>query len=500
MSYQRVDVCIIGSGFAGSLLAMMLRRRGHTVAMVEKDRHPRFAIGESSTPLANFKLRQISAKYGLPEIESLSRYDSWKTHHPSLTCGIKRGFAYFAHQSGASFGTGPDHEHELLVTANSSRRVSDLHWLRSDVDAYLVDQARSLGVDFFDLASVQSLVPDAARDTACVSITREGERHDIESKFVVHASGNQRGQDSLRGQRGQDSLLPVREMRTCSRAIFAHFANVRLWAAMLADSGHPTADHPFVCDDSALHHVIDGGWMWQLRFEDDTVSAGLMLDARRFPLDESISVDDEWQKWLAKYPSIAAQFAGAQIVRPAGGLQRTGPLQQPCSQIATSWFARLPAAAGYSDPLYSTGIGHSLFAIERLADAIDRIDDRHAFHQSMVKYDDSLRQEIDLIDRIVSLSYRCGASFDDYVAVTMLYFAAATTCETRTQSTGSNESPPLFLMANDPALLDAIEQAENAVGGPQSLEQVIARGVAPLNHVGLFAPAVPRMYRYTAAE
>ena len=50
------DLAIVGSGFAGSLLAMIARRAGRSVLLLEKGAHPRFAIGESSTPLADFKL------------------------------------------------------------------------------------------------------------------------------------------------------------------------------------------------------------------------------------------------------------------------------------------------------------------------------------------------------------------------------------------------------------------------------------------------------------
>ena len=55
-----VDVAIVGSGFAGSLTASCLARRGWRVALVERGRHPRFAIGESSTPLANLLLEELA--------------------------------------------------------------------------------------------------------------------------------------------------------------------------------------------------------------------------------------------------------------------------------------------------------------------------------------------------------------------------------------------------------------------------------------------------------
>ena len=61
-----VDVAIVGSGFGGSLAALGLLKRGRRVALIERGRHPRFAIGESSTPLANLLLEELADRYDLP--------------------------------------------------------------------------------------------------------------------------------------------------------------------------------------------------------------------------------------------------------------------------------------------------------------------------------------------------------------------------------------------------------------------------------------------------
>ena len=64
------DIAIVGSGFSGSLLAMIARRLGHRVLLLEKGKHPRFAIGESSTPLANLLLETSD-----PLIDEARRHD-----------------------------------------------------------------------------------------------------------------------------------------------------------------------------------------------------------------------------------------------------------------------------------------------------------------------------------------------------------------------------------------------------------------------------------------
>jgi len=68
-----VDVAVIGSGFSGSLAALALRQRGQRVALLERARHPRFAIGESTTPLTNLLLEEFADRYDLPQIRAFSK-------------------------------------------------------------------------------------------------------------------------------------------------------------------------------------------------------------------------------------------------------------------------------------------------------------------------------------------------------------------------------------------------------------------------------------------
>ncbi len=57
---ERFDIAVVGAGFAGSLLAMIAQRLGLRVILLERGHHPRFAIGESSTPLSNLLLEELA--------------------------------------------------------------------------------------------------------------------------------------------------------------------------------------------------------------------------------------------------------------------------------------------------------------------------------------------------------------------------------------------------------------------------------------------------------
>ena len=94
---MKYDVAILGAGFSGSISALIADQMGLKTILLERGTHPRFAIGESSTPQADITLASLAEKYNLPFLKPLSRYGSWKETYPELNCGPKRGFTYIQH-------------------------------------------------------------------------------------------------------------------------------------------------------------------------------------------------------------------------------------------------------------------------------------------------------------------------------------------------------------------------------------------------------------------
>src|SRR3954471_11946465 len=119
------DVAIVGSGFSGSLAALALLKRRKRVVLVERGRHPRFAIGESSTPLANLLIEELADRYDLPRIRPFSKWGTWQRSRPDVACGLKRGFSFFFHGSGAPFEDDADRARQLMVAASPSDEVAD---------------------------------------------------------------------------------------------------------------------------------------------------------------------------------------------------------------------------------------------------------------------------------------------------------------------------------------------------------------------------------------
>ena len=135
------DLAIIGSGFGGTLLSLIAHRLGFTVALLERGTHPRFAIGESSTPLADFKLAAIANRFSLDWLRPFAKYGTWKATYPHVSCGAKRGFSFFRHERNQPYKPAEGNTNALLVAASSNDCSSDTHWFRADFDAFLVNRA-----------------------------------------------------------------------------------------------------------------------------------------------------------------------------------------------------------------------------------------------------------------------------------------------------------------------------------------------------------------------
>ena len=417
---QSYEIAIIGSGFAGSLLARILARLGYDVVLLERGRHPRFAIGESSTPLANLSLERLSARYALDDCYALAAHGRWLATYPEIRRGLKRGFTFYRHHPGAAFENSGFGSERLLVAASPDDRIADSHWFRADVDHHFVHAAVDAGVDYIDQVDIRK-VQFSPSGVQLDGVSNENPLA-IRVTFVIDASGPG-------GFLARRLAIPSNLDRTQTRAglVYSHFDDVRLMREVV--TGLP--DGPYPDDWAAVHHVIDEGWMYSLRFDHGTTSAGFLL--RPDALDElqratSTSPDALWQTLLERYPTIAALFADA---KPTIPIAFRPLIQHRLSRAVGSQWLVMPHAFAFVDPLFSTGIAWSLRAVERLAlifeDAAagNRVPDAIA----LGRYESMLSGEADQIDLLVAGAYKSMAHFELFMSQAMLYFAAVAYAE-----------------------------------------------------------------------
>ncbi len=421
MMTQRCEVAVVGSGFAGSLIARVLATLGYSVALIERGAHPRFAIGESSTPLANLTLERLAARYGLDDCYELATHGRWLASRPQLMRGLKRGFTYYRHHAGEPFAAHAAPE-RLVVAASPDDAIADTHWLRAEVDHHLVREAIAAGVDYREQVELTSA--SVASDGVMLrGRTRDGGSIAFDAGFVVDATGPG-------GFLARQLAIPsaLEHTNTRSALVFSHFDGVGLMGERFPQL--PNAPYPE--DWAAVHHIIDEGWMYSLRFDDGVTSAGFLLSpqgAASLSLDGGrIDATALWRRLAERYPTIGDLFADASPRFPIACIPR---IQHRLTRAVGDRWVLLPHAYGFVDPLFSTGIAWGLRGVERLADAFSqaaggsRVPSEHA----LARYEALLAAEADQVDRLVAGAYEAMSHFDLFAAHSMLYFSTVSYAE-----------------------------------------------------------------------
>jgi FADH2 O2-dependent halogenase len=308
MMRQSAEIAILGAGFAGTLIAMLLRKVGRDPILIERASHPRFAIGESSTPLANLSLERLCRTYDLPALLPLCKYGTWQQSHPELACGVKRGFSFFKHHGHDAFAPQPGHANELLVAASPCDEVADTHWYREHFDAFFLHQAQELQIPYYEHIEIESI---ERKHGWLIQGKQDEENVEFQARFIIDATGASSVLAKALG-----IACDPQHLKTNSWSVYNHFRGVELWEDILVEMGGNVLNHPYPCDQAALHHIFDDGWMWGLRFNNGITSAGVVLDGDQSCRGASNAPESIWNEVLACHPSVARQFVLAEPVQP----------------------------------------------------------------------------------------------------------------------------------------------------------------------------------------
>jgi FADH2 O2-dependent halogenase len=423
------DFAVFGSGFGGSIMSMVLRRLGYSVLLLEKSKHPRFAIGESTTPFSNLLLERIAVEFNLPMLRPLCEWGTWQKNYPQLPVGLKRGFTFYHHKPGEALDWN-DRATQFLVAASPCDRLADTHWYRPSVDEFLAREARKLGVEFLDQFTILKIAPGAPWE---IQGQHPNSTCHFTAGFVLDASG---------GEGVLANTLSLQKMPfdgfPDTFALYAHFRDV-----LLPPTANRSDTPPYNPENAAVHHVFDGGWAWVLRFNNGITSAGAVVTSE---LMQEIGFSSQNRKdfaaLLARFPALDAIFSPSEPVTSFDRLDHIAFLRD---QMAGENWALLPSAAGFVDPLLSTGFALNLLGIWRLANMFR---DRHPDAEALSSYQSRTRTELEATANLIRALYAKTGTPDEFNRLTLLYFAALSFTETMWRL-GKPESASQFLLTND---------------------------------------------------
>ena len=432
-------------------MAMICRRLGPSVVLIDKGKHPRFAIGESSTPLTNLLFEELTHRYDLATLRPLAKWGSWQRTYPEIACGLKRGFTFYHHDLNRPVASAPDRSRQLLVAASPNDQISDTHWYRADFDHFLVRQAQEMGVDYFDETRLTGLSQDGGNFT--LHGLREEHELRISAKFLIDASGP-RG--FLHRTLGIDEIdLPN---FPATQALYNHFTGVERLDQ--PPFGATDEQPPYPIDDAAVHHVFDGGWIWVLRFNNGVTSAGVAATDEVASELNFAAGEKAWRRLLDKLPSLQEQFQSARPTQPFTHIPR---LSFRSAALSGRNWAMLPSAGGFVDPLLSTGFPLTLLGIGRLASIIENCWDSAEFPAQLEEYAIATEDDLLAAARLIAALYTNMHDFPVFSALSLLYFTAVSYAETA-RRLGKPQLAGAFLMRDHPvfgvAMCTLLERAQ----------------------------------------
>jgi len=169
----------------------------------------------------------------------------------------------------------------------------------------------------------------------------------------------------------------------------------------------------------------------------------------------------------------------------------------------------LPHAAGFIDPLHSTGIAHTLSGVERLARILEQSWDHENRIAALQTYQQQVLQELVLLDRLVSGCYRAMNHFPWFVSYSMLYFIATIRYELDRLEGPQDRAPTAFLGADQAdwtrivsSVLERLQmdldRGDSSLQQAERFQETVWKSLKPFDRVGLSSPEIHHMYPHTA--
>jgi FADH2 O2-dependent halogenase len=381
------DCIILGSGIGGTMLGAILARHGLKVLLLDSEAHPRFAIGEATTPDTNLRLKLLSVKYDLPEIDHLSAFEPLRDN-VSPACGVKRAFSFLYHRDGQEQQPLESQQYPTLAPPMGA----DCHFFRQDTDAYMLTVALKYGARVRQQTRVAEI--DLGEDEVSVT-TQKGET--FKAAYLVDATGMR----SVLAEKLKLREDQVGRFRTNSRAIYTHMVGVKPYDQVGAPKS--VHGHKYPLSQSTLHHIFEGGWFWVIPFNNHKestnplCSVGLVLNREIHP-ETGMDAEEEFWSHVRRFPHMVKQFEGAQAIR---NWISTGRLQYGSKTITGRRYCLLSHAGFFIDPLYSSGLALTTATVDLLARMLlesfrtndfseERFTPLNEFFQQNISYFDSV--------------------------------------------------------------------------------------------------------------
>jgi halogenation protein CepH len=351
-SAEHVDVVVVGGGPGGSTLAALVAMQGNRVVVLEKEKFPRWQIGESLLP---------------PTVHGVCRLTGVADELAQAGFTVKRGGTQ-------RWGTSAEPwTFSFSVSQKMTGQTSFAYQVeRSKFDKILLDHARRMGADVREECTVTEVLSGTGRVEGVTYTDATGATRQIRSKYVVDASGNKsRIYKEVGGIRKYSEFFR-------SLALFGYFTGGKRLPP--PNSGN------------ILSAAFDSGWFWYIPLRPDLTSVGAVV---RREMASRIQGDPEEALFslIAECPIISDYLKDAKRVTDGqyGQLRVRKDYSYHNTKFWRPGMVLIGDAACFIDPIFSSGVHLATYSGLLAARSInsvltERVDEQTAFHEFEQRY------------------------------------------------------------------------------------------------------------------
>jgi flavin-dependent dehydrogenase len=351
---QDFDVAVIGGGPAGSTAGTLLARNGRSVVILEKEKFPRFRVGESMLPASSDTLERMGVKEKVDQGGFLIKYGG----EICSACGAARARFYF--------------RNGLNAKRHTSYQVE-----RAKFDQILLDHARGTGCDVREQTPVDKFDFDAHG----VMIHCNNGSLVVRAKYLLDCSGR----NSLIANRFH---LKQAYPNLKKFSVFAHYDHV----------GRPHGQ------DGTLTRMIRcaDGWFWMIPMAEGRASVGVVMDIAKFRA-MNLTPEEALKQCIAEQPEVREWMHNA---RPCTPIYATSDFSYRVKRLTGERWVLAGDAAGFLDPVFSSGVYIAIYSGEKAADTISAVLARPEKRSRAFRlYERAVHQRFDAYFRLTSAWY-----------------------------------------------------------------------------------------------
>jgi flavin-dependent dehydrogenase len=365
------DVVVIGGGPAGATASTIIAQHGHQVQLFERERFPRFHIGESLIPETYWVLKR------------LNMLDKMKGSH-------------FVKKFSVQFVTDKGRLSEPFYFHDNKPHECSQTWqvLRSEFDLMMLRNAEEHGVQVHEGTRVLDVLFEGTRAVGVKVEDEQGNQREVRAKVVVDASGQSSLIIGKLGLRVWDNDLK-------KAAVWTY------WENAYRDTGR---------DEGATHVMqTEGkkGWFWYIPLHNNMISIGIVAEhSYLFQNRSSKELEDIYNEEVAKCPGLIPRLTNAKRVAP---FRAAKEYTYRSTQVAGDGWALVGDAFGFLDPLYSSGVLLALRSGSVAGDAIaEGLSKGDTSAEQLGKWGPDFIQGMNRMKRLVC-EYYDGFSFGRFV-------------------------------------------------------------------------------------